>query len=37
MAIAGHIIIKNTIKIQVKKGFNPDLLIQTIRVLEQIP
>jgi hypothetical protein len=30
------IVIKDTIKIQVRRGFDPDLLIQTMRVLEQI-
>lgn len=30
------IVIRDDIKIQVKKGFDPDLLTQTIRVLEQM-
>lgn len=30
------IVINDGIKIQVKKGFDPDLLAQTIRVLEQM-
>jgi len=31
-----EIILKNKIKIQVRKGFDPQLLIQTIKVLEEI-
>jgi hypothetical protein len=30
------IIIKDTIKIQVRNGFDPDLLIQTVKTLEQL-
>jgi hypothetical protein len=30
------IIIKDTIKIRIKNGFDPDLLIQTVRTLEQL-
>jgi len=32
-----EIFIKDEIKIQVEKGFDPDLLNQVIRVLEQLP
>lgn len=30
------IILKNKIKIQVRKGFDPELLLQTIKALEEI-
>ena len=30
------IIIKNTVKLQIRKGFDPDLLIQAVKALEQI-
>lgn len=30
------IIIKNTVKLQIRKGFDPDLLIQAIKTLERI-
>lgn len=30
------IIIKNTVKLQIRKGFDPDLLIQAVKTLEHI-